>query len=118
MDISIKANNLKLVQTGVVIMKKNKDTTKLDITLNNLSLEIRLYDEEREKSPAIEVFDNGKKGIFTVSGITSDGVGVWDPIFIATVNEKKIFLSYLVNKIGTKEENLGYRFEYSLYSED
>lgn len=118
MDITIRVGKLKLLKTDVVIIKKAEDTTKLTISLNKINLEFRLFEEKREKSPLYEVSDDGKTGIYSIYGIDYVGVGLWNPMLIATIDNKKIFFSYLVNRVGINEENLGYRFEYSLFSEE
>lgn len=118
MDISIKVGNLKLLKTDVVIVKKEEKITSVLISLNKINLQFKLFEQPNEKSPVYEVSEDGKTGIFSIYGIHNVGVGVWKPMFIATIDNQKVYFSYLVNRVGIDEENMGYRFEYSLYIEE
>lgn len=116
MDICINVGKLELIKSDVLIIKKEKQTS-FDIILNKMKIEVRLFEEENAKSPIYDVNDDGQSGTYSIYGINSGGIGMWNPMEIATINNKRIYLSFLVNRIGVNEDNLGYRFEYSLYRE-
>ena len=106
-----KDRKLSLLESNVIFAAEN-DEIEFDLSDFSFKMIFKTDLSRKESYSSSKIID----GIITIDIYNLDalGAGLFSPVQIGEINNKKIFLAYIANSLFDKQ----YKLEYSLYTEE